>query len=554
MPGNHRDPHHPTAHITRRNDNESIFFKLPPEVRIMIYEFAVAEDEEIWPSQIADRSNKFDWKEIAAAESSRSRRGFISRDNSVVGNDCTLTVAHLTRVSQKIYAELEATPVFYRVNRFNFYLPEEQFVFLAAITPQRRGMIEHICLHNAHIHGARRLDHWDHTHFGSRLEREKDHWYEFRQVGQHSLSLLSQCVRLKRLVYSHRLRCRTYNGLPVGSPLHQVLPELLPIAQAAIDFRRCSLWNLSTFRVELILDDDSILLLGPQLPSSNQSRRTMPQSAEPHENLINQIRNAFTLRRSQLLKPLPRSNDDEKQQYEEAIKETITADMLREAIIGSKIDFPGEDRVTQNRSESLVTNVSSRTRQKCKAKADTAGVLTKRETPLINQEGHLTWRSYRVDKVLWEGDEVFSEVVTINRDKSARVKIESLLFDEDGFLGLHAYYQRQLDVKGPESPRKRLEQIRNIPSPRDIMPAERGGVRSIYELLRQDGGDSLHPVKPGTRLPWWVRSWEGLESQWGRRITELETELETLAKSESRVPSKKSSKKSSKKASKKDGR
>ncbi|KAH9904167.1 hypothetical protein F4778DRAFT_780847 [Xylariomycetidae sp. FL2044] len=132
------------------NQQAPLFKKLPYEVRLMIYEFALTEDEPIWPSQVAETSNKFDscnefaWKRY-------SQLGRIYNNERSVRK---LQGTNLERVCRQIRDDLVVTPVFYRVNRFNFYCRAQQHLFLAALTPKKRAMIQQINL------WAREAENW----------------------------------------------------------------------------------------------------------------------------------------------------------------------------------------------------------------------------------------------------------------------------------------------------------------------------------------------------------------------------------------------------------
>ncbi|KAK8138958.1 hypothetical protein PG984_002338 [Apiospora sp. TS-2023a] len=122
------DAPHPKQNVTQRNSGASPLLKLPLEARLMIYEFAVEVDKPISPIQLGDGSNKFHW----------DGRWHLSSPPSC------LTVTELARTCRMVYHDLEAKPVFYRTNSFQFTEIRYLHSFLAAITPARRASIRQI--------------------------------------------------------------------------------------------------------------------------------------------------------------------------------------------------------------------------------------------------------------------------------------------------------------------------------------------------------------------------------------------------------------------------
>ncbi|KAK7965112.1 hypothetical protein PG988_010116 [Apiospora saccharicola] len=132
------DAPHPKKDVTQRNSGVSPFLRLPLELRIMIYEFAVYVDEPIRTQQAAKGSNKFVW----GNEVQRIHRGPIYF--AFLASYKNLTATELARTCRMVYHDLEAQPVFYRVNDFHLRGLIDLQRFLAAITPARRSSIRQL--------------------------------------------------------------------------------------------------------------------------------------------------------------------------------------------------------------------------------------------------------------------------------------------------------------------------------------------------------------------------------------------------------------------------
>ncbi|KAI1142487.1 hypothetical protein F5Y05DRAFT_371196 [Hypoxylon sp. FL0543] len=105
-----------------QNQQESVFFrKIPTEVRLLIYEYAVYHEEGIWPQLVSPRSNKY--VDIISHH---------EEDSPV------FQVNLLRRTCRQILWELEKYQVFYRINDFQFDSLQDFHVFLASLTPAKR--------------------------------------------------------------------------------------------------------------------------------------------------------------------------------------------------------------------------------------------------------------------------------------------------------------------------------------------------------------------------------------------------------------------------------
>ncbi|CAJ2501408.1 Uu.00g042610.m01.CDS01 [Anthostomella pinea] len=139
------DTHHPNAHLTTRNANVSPFLKFPLEIRLLVYKYAVFVQKPIKPLQVKRRSNKFVWGNHSTQDVSRDH----APPQSVrVSTEEPLAMTQLSFTCRQIYKDLEAYPVFYRVNAFSFTEEWDAATFVVAITPERRSMIRRIIVYS----------------------------------------------------------------------------------------------------------------------------------------------------------------------------------------------------------------------------------------------------------------------------------------------------------------------------------------------------------------------------------------------------------------------
>ncbi|KAI1141060.1 hypothetical protein F5Y05DRAFT_298132 [Hypoxylon sp. FL0543] len=228
------DQEHPNLHLTKMNAQTLLLQKLHPQLRLMIYEFAVYVDEPIEPVQITQHSNKF----FDANSPFRLP-----------------TVVSLSQACRAIYAELEYNCPFYKVNRFRFTCQVQLNAYLAAITPQRRSNIWWIDLSPALIHYTTSPV-WslNDLHLYTPAERKNNA----------ILAQLSQCDALRR----HELSLEVYISDTASDPgdflfALTVLKECLAWARdpSAREKTRAgrSIWCLPFFRLKIIVDGPSIL-------------------------------------------------------------------------------------------------------------------------------------------------------------------------------------------------------------------------------------------------------------------------------------------------------
>ncbi|KAK8139225.1 hypothetical protein PG984_002605 [Apiospora sp. TS-2023a] len=130
--------------LTERNAKESLLLGLPRELRLIIYEYSVALDKPVTPRQTIARSNKFTWGDArrAPVHAHHGNAGHVYKSTE----SQYLTVVSLHRTCRAIHNELNALPIFYRVNEFELASQRDIHVFLAALTPERRDAIRRITL------------------------------------------------------------------------------------------------------------------------------------------------------------------------------------------------------------------------------------------------------------------------------------------------------------------------------------------------------------------------------------------------------------------------
>ncbi|KAK6065733.1 hypothetical protein SCUP234_12408 [Seiridium cupressi] len=155
---------------------------IPVEVRLIIFEFAVKIDKVVVPRQITEHSNKFTWGERkqVPVHDHPGNRDYVweCQENE------RLAVASLNLTCKQFYEELRDYPVFYRVNQFHFEM-EDLVPYLAAITPQRRNVIQNIALT-----GACGSTSWENEVPKSRRSIA---------LRKHAFALLSQCQGLRNV-------------------------------------------------------------------------------------------------------------------------------------------------------------------------------------------------------------------------------------------------------------------------------------------------------------------------------------------------------------------
>lgn len=137
-----------------QSDELGDLFKLPPEVRHRIWEYAVKHDGYIKPNQWTRRSNKFGQNGVGTTYHPRtnSTPAFTIWNPARIDGRLpkALTAIDLVRTCRRIYKEVSTEFLFYKVNDFEFNMLENLLAFLVALKPERRNAITSIMFQAAY--------------------------------------------------------------------------------------------------------------------------------------------------------------------------------------------------------------------------------------------------------------------------------------------------------------------------------------------------------------------------------------------------------------------
>ncbi|KAI0109375.1 hypothetical protein F4776DRAFT_674796 [Hypoxylon sp. NC0597] len=407
------DQEHPHFHLTKRNYETSLFWRLPMELRLTIYEYAVYEENAIDPSTTCDHSNKFHhyivgWKQRYEPP----------------------TVVPLSYTCRAIYAELQYYCPFYKVNTFTFQEPYILIKYLVAITPQRRNNIWWIDLRPSM---GTHVPLWSFDQLKHRSCRDISN--------DEILALLSQCGGLQK----HELRLNQYlTDYKVRNPLAVLLRCLtwamdpLAIEEATTGH---SMWSLPFFRVRFIAGEP-----------------TSPIFAR----LISTIDDTLSAYRQRI--------GDSPQWFLDMAKDSRLLDSAAKI---ADLYFTGEERIAQDKAGSLRGPPSSRTRSKCQAVYDNLGTPV-RVVPKYNEEGILTvtpdTKYLFIRQIRWGKPDVRCEVLWTQGPNKGKTSWEDLsVFLAPQWRGrLLCFYTGMLRGAKDLS----LQKMQDTPSPRDIVEFE----------------------------------------------------------------------------------
>ncbi|OTA95391.1 hypothetical protein M434DRAFT_28894 [Hypoxylon sp. CO27-5] len=413
------DQEHPLLHRTNTNYGTYFFRKLPIELRLRIYEYAVYEDHIIEPIQVEPRSNKF-YCEYQMVPDFQSCCEHVDRR-------VKLTVVPLSYTCRAIYADLQYFCPFYKVNTFLFTNASRIHEYLAAITPQRRRNIWWIQI-SPSIEKPNPMWSFDQTYPYTKEKKRND------QI----LALLSQCSGVQK----HRLRV-DLNLYQHWSPEYtiDVLQRCLDWARDPLAIKDAttghSFWSLPFFRLR-------IYSFGPI---------TCPIK----KKLISDINGALLAYRRRI--------GDGPQWFLDMATDSSLQDSAMEL---ADIHFTGEERVAADKAASLRGPPSSRTRQKCKEPEKNLGTPV-RVVPKYSEEGILTVpeKSITIQKIRWAEPDVRCSVrwapgsYKSNTWKTTREDLSVFLAPQWREKLAHFY----IDTMGSIT----LKEMRNTPSPSDIM-------------------------------------------------------------------------------------
>ncbi|KAK6955166.1 hypothetical protein Daesc_002797 [Daldinia eschscholtzii] len=478
------DPNHPLWHVAQQNDDVPFFNKLSLEVRLMIYEFAVAMDGPVRPKQVEFRSNKF---------FSDQSKGTPS------------TVVHLGRTCRRLYQELENYPVFYRVNTFQFRETRAMLAFMAAIHPKRLSMIYNIRLMSGEFSAV-----WyPHANWGDTSGRTS--------CIDHILALLSRCKNLRNvsLVLDTNYRGNleyavTYwDALARGShtkPAFINLPGFKVFIRYGANGREDPLETAIT-QTEILIDQSELtwgifrtIARGLRARESTFARMPKDESDESDKND----------RRPQWLKDLG----------DEAT--------INKAIKASEVDFPGDKRIAQD-IRAMSDHVSSRTRRKAQS-VDELGVL-RREVPLFDGSGLVAWRIHDVEGARWNDSGEVELKLLLQRPGRVPellwVPLDSYEMNREGEEMLLDFFRKFKNKtsgycywRRGEVPRGNLEgslhTIRSMPSPA-VVAKLAGGAKHFVNLYSTAGNVTTDEIRRSR-----IRAWDFWSKAWENFIPELE--------------------------------
>ncbi|KAI2463353.1 hypothetical protein F4781DRAFT_440655 [Annulohypoxylon bovei var. microspora] len=505
------DPHHPLAHHTVKND-QTYFFMLPLEVRLMIYEYVVAVGKPIQPRQIIKGSNKFTWGKASHSHGYDDLDVYPHQGNLESSEPVPLEIITLARVSRRIYHDLEGRPVFYRINSFQFEQVEDLHIFLSAITPKRRAMIRYIAL-NSYLDNRTYMPRWPRTvQAGDYISRTTN--YDSNCC---LLPLLSQCKGLKELSGLKLCMLLDSNQLKAISSVPLDAPSVLNLPFVQIKTRLTgagyfTLGDSHHIPISILkkmwskdLDDDSLFL---------------PE----HIELIHWTQK---LNSSMVKRRRPEDGNMRPQWFVDLGSEA----RVKQAIDIAKINFPGEIRIDQDRFKSVVGPVSSRTRRKNWTVDPELGIF-RYQTPKYGAEGAFVAWNYDVTGLRWNDELELECLLTYLRpDRDPATSWESadkVVLTHKGEKSAYYFYTcrlREARSNMSGKPRKvLLELLQTVPSPHDVIKFV-GGIKNFLPQTsdgtfksKGDKGEQADEKKH-------KQGWQQLSKDWTFTIAKLEKEV-----------------------------
>ncbi|KAK8048369.1 hypothetical protein PG994_010099 [Apiospora phragmitis] len=358
--------------LTERNAKESLLLRLPRELRLIIYEYSVALDKPVTPRQTIARSNKFTWGDArrAPVHAHHGNAGHVYKSTE----SQHLTVVSLHRICRAIHNELNALPIFYRVNEFELASQRDIHVFLAALTPERRDAIRRITL--------------------AAVPAWKPFIHTFDENVNHDMmALLAYCRDLRevKMLVTTNSSYWMYERDPEKLE-RELLREIRDFTDAAssregsIGLERGSQqwWDLPILDVQFDLKD----------PIGGSSRYYQCLQAcrdsKDIQKAMQELQMALAARKKD--PRLPRSG----------LKHFYSTTDYQKALERAPLDFIGENRMTFERLADPTT-VSARTRSYTKAlqNVNSLGTVDTYLLSKYNMEGQLQWELSRILDLQW---------------------------------------------------------------------------------------------------------------------------------------------------------
>ncbi|KAM0808751.1 hypothetical protein AB5N19_09094 [Seiridium cardinale] len=507
------DPAHENF-ATKTADNARVAFlkKLPLEIRVTIYEYALAEDKPVTPNQATLRSNKF----VSQPDSTANRLGLRKMPEK---HD--LFVSRLKIACRQFYFELESYPVFYRVNSFQFSYMKTLLQFLSAITPQRRSFIRHIVF-RASIDD---MPLW--FPYQSATARHPSYRSD-AELHRHATTMLHQCQDLRSFEVQLIVWQAHRSDVTLSSLITSILDGCIRYANHKEGNHQegefSGIWTLPSIRPIL------------KSPSSWYREEIPPQfavdladpngSQQPHFEpwISNAAIRILTRNASEAVVSLRKhlSNPNNRVRISES--------QVRDAITASEVDFPGEDRILQDRFHNTTGAVSTRTRQKCNTDSvNSLGVINRVQSK-YNAEGILTWDSFHIHGLRWNNSIIECHVSLV--DYAGRLDSDSLSWEilesvltPTGKEKVYSWYAILSSFVYWSDP-ARAQEIASQPKPQDVM-----------KIINEQSSDWR--IENPKHHKSWVKRWNAMIRKYEQMLEKLaqdvafaEAEAERLAQEE----------------------
>ena len=471
----------------------------------MVYELAVAVEEPINPWQVESRSNMFLCKFVTTS-----------------GTEFRLVPApQIHRICRKIYDDVRERHPFYRVNEFKFDTMDHLHVFLAAITPTRRRMICNITLERSPDMHTVVDPTWSPIHLPKH---------------RHAVSLLYQCSSLQKLhviadVGHPNLR-REHPMAACQRNMNQAL-----VKHFKYTFHPSSLWNFSTFSLSIKCEGSQRFQIEMGKKSTYIELGT--NFRQYPDTLLTALRLNFML----IVYKVVHGTIEV---HEGLLGSDAKQSLLREAITAAKLDFPGEDRITQDMSNSSSGTIATRTRQRCSTNTTSRmGTLNPRGFRKYTADGSIQG-FIEIHQVRWSNENIIEcdiewgnpepthyDVSQPNIDigpcnaiqESERPRSWEPLECMLGYRSLRAlekFYRARIDRERREfyDPMVQLDRIKAMPDPKDIVVIA-NGILKLEDLSKRERKS-------------YTNDWIRLHGDWCKLVLALEKLVENQKKAAER--------------------
>lgn len=497
----------------------------------MIYEYVVYISSMIRPVQKAWRSNKFDWTRryfhlsctCRDCSSQNVRGDTLLKDSWLFDHQRSVRLENpnastwLSCSCYSIYEDLQANPLFYRINTFQFNSPRGFIVFIAALTREKRALIRKIIFN---VPDTKPISPFRWYLYLSHLRSR-------RHGMPHFLALLHQCQDLRSLTFIMNF------GTEWIWPPHQDGTHLLYFLILVIfnavrpPLDRPSLWNFPYLDFVVRLQGSGTIKLREVTEAQLVAR---PFSVQDYRMVYMFIwaRNSFLFSRRPLFMGLMRrcyslglQQPCSRTTVLQMLKDLVSPPQLRDAINASHLDFPGEDRAAQDKMNSFYGTVSSRTRQRVERSKNVgpSGSIAPRSRGKYDDEGLLRQFVFKVTDIRHLDDRFQCKVLYDAKSKEESwEELESLL-SRDGLEVLRGYYHSHVSRPRRKDPLPRLLHLESIPTPKEIIDMARGWMGQLIE----------HQPRTWAKF---VREWDVLQTRYDARVAALREIRDNAQKTE----------------------